>query len=141
MKQDKRMNIRSIGRGTLLALICFAPLARADEQRNAPPNKASRVYQIPYKLTDTEHVLVRIKINGKGPFNFIVDTGAPLLYVSVPVAKKIGLEADKKGAATIDRLEIEGGPAFTKFQCHVEPPFQLTGMNAMGMAGTELHGM
>src|SRR5207245_2497221 len=75
------------------------------------------------------------------PFNFIVDTGAPLMYVAIPTAKKVGLVADKKGAAMIERLEIEGGPVHTKFQCHVETPFQLEGMNAMGMAGTELHGM
>ena len=39
------------------------------------------------------------------------------------------------GAAVIDRLDIEGGPVHTKFKCVVETPFQLEGMNAMGMAG------
>src|SRR5438067_339908 len=34
-----------------------------------------------------------------------------------------------------------GGPVHTKFKCIVETPFQLEGMNAMGMAGAELHGM
>jgi len=81
------------------------------------------------------------QINGKGPYNFIVDTGAPLVYISVPVAKKIGLTAEPKSSATVERIEIEGGPVQTKFKCLVETPFQLEGMNALGLAGVELHGI
>jgi hypothetical protein len=133
------MNIR--GPSAILALVCLIPLARADEQRNVPPNQSSRSIQVPYKLTDTEHVLVRAKINGKGPFNFIIDTGAPLLYVSTAVGKKLGLSADPKGWTYLDRFEIEGGVVNTKVRCRVETPFQLEGMNSMGLAGVELHGI
>ena len=31
-------------------------------------------FQVPYRLTDTNHFLVRVRINGKGPFNFLVDS-------------------------------------------------------------------
>ena len=44
-----------------------------------------------------KHILVRAKINGKGPFNFILDTGAPALFVSTKVCDKIGVKSDKKG--------------------------------------------
>jgi hypothetical protein len=125
----------------IVALICLAPPARGDEQRTAPPNSGSLTFQVPYKLTDTEHVLVRAKINGKGPFNFIIDTGAPLLYVVTDVGKKLGLKADPKGWTTLDQFEIEGGVAGTKVRCRVETPFQLEGMNSMGLAGVELHGI
>jgi hypothetical protein len=37
---------------------------------------------VPYRNTDTNHALVRVRVNGKGPFNFLVDTGAPLLIIS-----------------------------------------------------------
>ena len=53
--------------------------------------------------------MVRAKINGKGPFNFILDTGAPALFVATEVAKKAGVEPDKKGWGTFDSFEIEGG--------------------------------
>ena len=119
-----------------LAWVVLATSLGADE-----PKKKSETYQIPYRLTSTMHVLVRAKINGKGPFNFIVDTGAPILLVSTPVGKKLGLKPDEKGWATLDRFELEGGAALTKFKCRVETPFQLEGMNGMGLAGVELHGM
>ncbi|MBI3408382.1 MAG: PDZ domain-containing protein [Planctomycetes bacterium] len=96
---------------------------------------------VPYKLTDTQHVMVRVKINGKGPFNFIVDTGAPMVIISTPIAKKLGLETDAKGWATVDTLELEGGLKQEKFKCLVTSPFQLEGMNGMGLAGVELHGI
>ncbi|MCC6417123.1 MAG: PDZ domain-containing protein [Gemmataceae bacterium] len=102
-----------------------------------------KTFQVPYRVTDTQHVMVRTKLNGKGPFNFIIDTGAPLLYVTVPVAKKVGLDVDKKGGdvVTLDRFEIEGGVTHTKIKCLAETPFQLKGMNALGMPGEELHGI
>src|SRR5438128_2187565 len=74
---------------------------------------------VPYRLTDTQHILIRVKINGKGPFNFILDTGAPILFVSTPVGKKLGLEPDAKGFAILDKLEFEGGLAQTKVKCRV----------------------
>jgi hypothetical protein len=98
-------------------------------------------YQVPYRLTDTFHVLVRARVNGKGPFNFIIDTGAPALFVATPVAKKLGVSPDKDGWGTFDRFEIEGGLVETKVKGQVETPFQLEGMNALGLAGAELHGI
>jgi hypothetical protein len=122
-----------------LLFVLAPPLPAAAPQAGGTEEK--KVFQIPFKLTNSQHIMVRIKINGKGPYNFIMDTGAPLLHVAIPVGEKAGLKADKKGVAVIDKLEIEGGPVLTNFKCAVETPFQLEGMNAMGLAGTELHGM
>jgi hypothetical protein len=119
----------------LILLACVAPAW------SAGPTKSPQTYQIPYRLTDTLHVLVRAKINGQGPFNFIVDTGAPMLVVSTGVGKKLGLQAAKDGWTTLDRFEIEGGAVQTKIKCRVETPFQLEGMNGLGLTGVELHGM
>jgi serine protease DegQ len=118
----------------ITALLCPA-LVWADE-----PAKDAKPTPVPYRLTETQHVLVRVKINGKGPFNFIVDTGCPVLIVSTPVAKKVGLET-VKGWATLDKFELEGGLAQTNVKARIETPFQLEGMNGMGLAGVELHGL
>jgi PDZ domain-containing protein/aspartyl protease len=126
-------------RGLVLALVFLtcAAIARAEPASKADP----KAYPVPFRLTDTLHVLVRVKIDGKGPFNFIVDTGAPLLYVTKDVGKKLGLEADKKGWIVLPRFEIEGGLVKEKVRALLETPFQLEGMNALGLAGAELHGI
>lgn len=100
-----------------------------------------KTFEVPYRLTNTMHVLVRAKINGKGPFNFIIDTGAPVLFVATAVAKKVGVEPDQNLWGTFDRFELEGGVAIPKMKGRVETPFQLEGMNGLGLAGAELHGI
>src|SRR5262245_37083273 len=116
--------------GLISLAIVSSPL-RADDKPIA----------VPYKLLDTKHVMVRIKINGKGPFNLIMDTGAPAMFLATESAKKAGLKSDDDGWAKIDKLELEGGVVIEKTKCIVEDPFQLKGMNGMGLAGVELHGM
>jgi serine protease DegQ len=119
-----------------LSLALGVPV-RADE-----PKKADlKTYQVPYRLTKTQHILIRAKINGKGPFNFILDTGAPALFVATKAAAKAGVEPDKKGWGSFDKFEIEGGVPVPKAKGRIEDPFQLEGMNGLGLAGAELHGM
>jgi hypothetical protein len=119
----------------ILALLFTPPVFQE------PPPKKLTTHQVPYRLTDTMHVLVRAKINGKGPFNFIIDTGAPTLFVATEVGKELGISADKNGWATFDKFEIEGGAVLPKTKGRVETPFQLEGMNGMGLAGATLHGI
>ncbi len=120
-----------------LLSLCIIPPVLADDGKQAK----SEVFQVPYRLTATQHVLVRAKINGKGPFNFILDTGAPALFVSTAVGKKLALTADKSGWATLDRFALEGGAVVTKAKARIEDPFQLEGMNGLGLAGAHLDGI
>jgi membrane-associated protease RseP (regulator of RpoE activity) len=85
--------------------------------------------------------LVRVKINGKGPYHFIVDTGAPALFVSTAVCRKLDIQADEQGWGTFKQFAIEGGIVLNNVRGRVEDPFQLEGMNGLGLAGTELHGI
>ena len=96
---------------------------------------------VPYRLTDTKHVLVRAKLNGKGPYNFILDTGAPAVFVPKGVADAVGLKPAADGWGSFDTFEIEGGVIPAKARAKVEDLYQLTGMNGMGLAGVELHGV
>jgi membrane-associated protease RseP (regulator of RpoE activity) len=109
----------------------------ADEAKKAD----AKSFHVPFRLTNTKHVLVRAKVNGKGPFNLILDTGAPAVFLTSAVGKKIGVEPEKKGLNTFDRFEVEGGVVVPMVKGRVEDLFQLEGMNGMGLAGVELHGI
>lgn len=128
----------------LAATLLFTPVAlqaqdsKKDADKKAEKKFAAKPALVPYRLTDTHHTLVRVKINGKGPFNFVVDTGCPVFLIAEPIGKKIGLE---KGWVTLDKLELEGGLELSNLKARVETPFQIEGMNGMGLAGVELHGL
>ncbi len=116
-------------------LLALAPPVGAREEKPSP------TIQVPYRLTNTNHVLLRVKINGKGPYNFILDTGAPALFVSTALAKKLGVAPGRGGWGTFERFEIEGGVVLKDAKGRIEDPFQLEGMNGLGLAGAELHGI
>ncbi len=121
----------------LLALGLIGPPLQADEPKKADAES----YQVPYRLTIPKHIMIRAKINGKGPFNFILDTGAPALFIATGVASKIGLKPDMNDWGTVDNFEIEGGVVLKKAKARIETPPQLEGMNGLGLAGAELHGI
>jgi PDZ domain-containing protein/aspartyl protease len=123
-----------------LATCCGLVPALALADDNKPADAPAKV-EIPYKLTETQHVLVRAKINGKGPFNMILDTGAPAVFITKPLAKKVGVEVNEKGWGDFDTFEIEGGLKVDKVRSRVEDLVQIEGMNSMGLAGVELHGV
>src|SRR4051794_34796201 len=81
------MNRRPPWLGLLLVLVSLAPDARRDRDP-----EVGKSYEIPFRVTNTNHFLVRVRVNGKGPFNFLVDTGAPALYIATETARKIGLK-------------------------------------------------
>jgi hypothetical protein len=124
--------------GLVVVFLCLSPPLGAAEVKPPEPPKA---FQVPYRLSATQHVIVRAKINGKGPYNFLLDTGAPTLYVSTALCRQLGIKPDKKGWGTFDRFDIEGGASIPKARGRIEDPFQLEGMNGMGLAGVHLHGV
>jgi len=127
--------------GLALGLAALGP----DDPKPKPDatSDVGTAYQVPYRLTLTNHYLVRVKINGKGPFNFLVDTGAPYLFVSTDVAKKIGLKPAPDGEywTDIETFDLEGGAKLKDIKARVEDPFQLVGMNAMGLPGATIDGI
>lgn len=129
--------MRIVLAGALLAVVASA--ARTDEPAPAKPKTAPIL--VPYRLSKTQHIVVRAKINGKGPFNFILDTGAPALFIAKKTAAAAGIGEEKKGWSTIDRFEVEGGVVFEPAKGRVDDLFQLEGINGLGLAGVELHGV
>jgi hypothetical protein len=67
----------------LLALaltVLLAPIAEAGEQ--------PKPFSVPFHTIKTQHMVVEVKINGKGPFRLIFDTGAPDSLINNRLAKE-----------------------------------------------------
>lgn len=121
-------------------LLLLAAAGSAPAQAPAPKAE-SRSWEVPYRLTASRHVMVRARINGAGPFNFIVDSGAPAVFLGKAVCEELGVKGDEKHWGTLDAFEIEGGPKLPGTKVRVEDMFQLEGMNKLGLAGVKLHGV
>jgi hypothetical protein len=74
----------------LFVLLAFTGWSRADDVKPA---------KVPFETLKTQHIVVTVKINGKGPYRLIFDTGAPVSILSVKVAKESGVVADDDKAA------------------------------------------
>lgn len=59
-------------------------------KKEAQPEPAKK-FVVPFELIKTQHMVVNVKINGKGPYRLVFDTGAPDSLVSNKVAKEAEL--------------------------------------------------
>lgn len=50
--------------------------------------QAQETIKVPFELIKTQHIAVQVKINGKGPYRLIFDTGAPITLLNNKVAKE-----------------------------------------------------
>jgi membrane-associated protease RseP (regulator of RpoE activity) len=71
----------------VLALICMPAVVRAD----APSKVETGPVTVPFELLKSGHMTVQVKVNGKGPYRLIFDTGAPITLVNNKIAKEAGL--------------------------------------------------
>jgi hypothetical protein len=72
----------------VIAAILLPTLVHA--QSDAKKEPAKKIV-VPFELIKTQHMVVNVKINGKGPYRLVFDTGAPDSLVNNRVAKDAGL--------------------------------------------------
>lgn len=73
---------------------CFAPLLvvlLAAPVWADTPGKMTKPVVVPFQLLKTGHMTVMVKVNGKGPYKLIFDTGAPITLLNNKVARDAGL--------------------------------------------------
>ena len=120
-----------------LAVLCLAPWCRLMTRPSRSPNPLK--FPTASRPSSTSSFAPRSTAKGRSTSSSIP---APRPCSSRPeAAKKAGVEPDAKGWGVFDEFEIEGGVVLTKAKGRVEKPFQLEGMNGLGLAGVELHGM
>lgn len=116
------MNVIRLSLVVMLAGL-VAATARADDSKVAAKPEAITV---PFEVLQkgrmiSGHFAVQVKINGKGPYRLIFDTGAPTMLISQRVAKEANLLRQKgmpklgafgmPGQVRIGKVEIGGATA------------------------------
>lgn len=94
----------------LLSLLLLPPQAPA----NAPAPVT-----VPFEIIASKHMAVNIKVNGKGPYRVIFDTGAPITLLTGKVAQEAGIVKKKAGALFFGMQGM-----------HKVPEFELGGLKA-----------
>ena len=76
----------------LIGLLFFGLTGWAQATDDAPA-------KVPFDTLKTQHIVVMIKINGKGPYRVIFDTGAPFSLINTRTAEDAGLVEKGKAPA------------------------------------------
>ena len=90
-----------------------AGTASAQDGKKEPPAKALPVV-VGMEMLPSRHFVVYAKVNGEGPYRFILDTGAPITLINSTVGKKAGLTKGGGGlfggmnSVPVKTLEIGG---------------------------------
>ena len=87
----------------LLGLAAVLP-AVADDKPKAKdePKKADdKPIVVPIELLPSRHFVVQVMLDGKGPYRFILDTGAPLTIINSKTAKEAGLTKKASGGGLL----------------------------------------
>jgi hypothetical protein len=67
----------------IIALLPTFVFAQEGAKKDLP-----KKFKIPFELIKTQHMVVSVKVNGKGPYRLVFDTGAPDSLLSRKVAKE-----------------------------------------------------
>src|SRR5262249_3339648 len=92
---------------TWLATVVLACLATSNLRADT-----SETVTVPFKLLLTKHIVIPIKVNGKGPFRVVFDTGAPINMLSTKIGREAGL-IDKDGQLPLLGI-LAAGPSTIK---------------------------
>jgi predicted aspartyl protease len=80
------------------------PVTRAAEGTAETPNIEDSLFASPTTRDHIGRVVVPVKVNGRGPFRFIVDTGANHSTISPDLVRVLGLKTNSTSLMTLDGI-------------------------------------
>jgi hypothetical protein len=83
---------------TALLFITLADWARAGD---------AKATKVPFDVLKTQHIVISVKLNAKGPYRLIFDTGAPVTLLNVKIAKESGVLSDSAKAPAMPILGVQ----------------------------------
>lgn len=89
----------------LLVLAAAATSFSALRAQDKPtPKLDNKAIVVPIELLPSRHFVVMVKLNDKGPYRLILDTGAPLTIINSRIAKDAGLTKKAGGGGILALL-------------------------------------
>jgi Aspartyl protease/PDZ domain len=98
----------------LLLVPLAAGLGRADSKDE--PKEAPKPQAVKFELVPSGHFIVKVKLNGHGPYNLIFDTGAPSTLITPKIAKEAKLLDKAKDKPLIPLFGMMGQVKIKEFQ-------------------------
>jgi PDZ domain-containing protein/aspartyl protease len=87
--------MKSLAITVCLFLTVVASPLRGEKPAPKKGSDPQKPVAVKFELLSTKHMVLQIKINGKGPYRVIFDTGAPVSLINTKTAKESGLLTKK----------------------------------------------
>jgi hypothetical protein len=100
----------------LLALPLLAGGLYADDKPAAKEELKPIPEVVKFELVPSGHFIVKVKLNGHGPYNLIFDTGAPSTLITPKIAREAGLVEKAKDRPLIPLFGMMGQVKVKDFQ-------------------------
>ncbi len=78
----------------VLIVVAAGGWADAPPAKKADKAAAAKPVTVPFDLLKSGHMTVKVKVNGKGPYTLIFDTGAPITLLNNKIAREAELLKD-----------------------------------------------
>src|SRR4051794_38173305 len=78
------------------------------QKKETKKDKEAKAVVVPFEILKSGHVAVDVKVNGKGPYKLIFDTGAPISLVNNKLAKEAGLIEGNEKKSMFDLFGAAG---------------------------------
>lgn len=96
----------------LLAALAAGTAAAADDA----PKADAKPVTVPFELLRSRHMAIQVKLNGKGPYRLIFDTGAPFNVINNRIAKDAGVITAKTPKPGIAMFGMAGQQVVKEFE-------------------------
>jgi hypothetical protein len=107
------VTVRHAFKMVLFAGLVAGPAALADDSPTKLKATEAKPVIVPFELLKSQHMAIQVKLNGKGPYRLIFDTGAPFNVINNRIAKESGVLDPKKKQGGIPLFGM-GGPQVVK---------------------------
>jgi hypothetical protein len=102
--------------------------AQTKDEKKDDKKEPAKPVVVPFELLPSGHMTVMVKLNGKGPYKLIFDTGAPTTLINNRIAKDADLLKDAKNPPLIAPFGSKGEVSVETFEVGDQKAANVTAM-------------